>query len=120
MRSRYIIWLAVAALDLAAIGVEFAGAEEPANAEDAILQTSASSVTQTPHQVVERALGFLERDAAQWRADYSCVSCHQGAMTTWALSEAKQQGYLVDPRTLEETVWQTKMSIVSRFSKPRE
>lgn len=74
----------------------------------------------TPDQVVDRAIDFIKADAAKWRAEHSCVTCHHGAMTAWVLSEANHQGYLIDARILEETVWQTKRALVPRFVKPRE
>lgn len=71
----------------------------PARAEDA----------PAPRQVreaVERGLDFLEKDAAKWRKEHQCASCHHGTMTVWALSVAKAQGYDVPAPTLAEAaVW---------------
>ena len=69
MRSRYIIWMAIVALDMSAISVMPTAAEEPANAENAIPQSHADSASRAPHQAVERALEFIEKDAAKWRAE---------------------------------------------------
>ena len=52
-----------------------------------------------PHQgrkAVERGLDFLQKDAAKWRKDRQCATCHHGTMTVWAFSEAKSQGYAID------------------------
>src|SRR5262245_39432188 len=40
----------------------------------------------------ERGLEFLRADAARWRKERECSTCHHGAMTVWALAEAKSQG----------------------------
>lgn len=120
MRSRYIMWLAFVTLDMSALGITFADGEEPANAEVAVQQSPTESAPRAPHQTVERALDFIVKDAAKWRAEHGCVTCHHGAMTVWALSEAKQQGYVVDPRILEETTWETKKTFVRRCRIPRE
>src|SRR5690242_15426941 len=57
---------------------------------------------------VNRGLEFLQKDAAQWRKDHDCSTCHHGVMTVWALSEARGQGYDVAADALAETVKWTK------------
>ena len=57
----------------------------------------------TPQQgrkAVERGLDFLQKDAARWRKDRECSTCHHGTMTVWALAEAKSRGYDIAPETL--------------------
>src|SRR5262249_35466791 len=49
---------------------------------------------------IERGLTFLQTDAARWRKERQCASCHHGTLTVWALSEAKAQGYPVEEETL--------------------
>ena len=66
------------------------------------LKASVNAATSETHEQLQQRIDQAQADTDQ------------------ALSEAKQQGYQVDGRTLEETIWQTKMSMVSRFSKPRE
>jgi len=53
-------------------------------------------------QAVEKALVFLMEDANQWKKEHRCISCHQGTMTIWALSEAKGQGFSVRTDQLSE------------------
>jgi len=69
---------------------------------------------------VERGLAFLEKEAAKWRKERGCATCHHGTMTVWALSEAKSQGYSVGAETLADTVQWTKDRFVPRFRKPRD
>lgn len=104
-------WTQSAAIALVALAVPLraARAAEPQ-----------AAVARPPHKAVEQALEFLVKDNAKWRAERGCVTCHHGTMTVWALSEAKQQGYLVDAKVLDETTWETKKAVVRRFSKPRE
>src|SRR2546423_1034611 len=67
----------------------------------------------------ERGLAFLEADAAKWRKDRVCASCHHGTMTVWALSEAKSRGYAVNGESLAETVKWTKERLAG-IDKPRD
>src|SRR5262249_49813116 len=77
----------------------------------------------TPVQVrtaVERGLAFLEKDAAKWRKERGCATCHHGTMTVWALSEAKSQGYSVSAETLLGTTDGRQDRLVPRFSSSRD
>jgi hypothetical protein len=69
---------------------------------------------------VERGLQFLQADAAKWRKDRECSTCHHGTMTVWALCEAKNQGYEVAPDALAETVKWTKDRLLARIDLPRD
>lgn len=75
---------------------------------------------QTIQRTVDRALRFVVKDAAKWRSERGCATCHHGAMTVWALSEAKFRGYAVDAETLADEVKWTKDLFVGQFSKPRD
>src|SRR5207253_9218349 len=78
--------------------------------------------TPTPQQArkaAERGLAFLKKDAAQWRQERKCASCHHGTMTVWALSEAKSQGYAVAPETLADVAKWTKERLKD-IDKPRD
>ena len=103
------LWMiaAIGLLNLAAIGVRQGSAEEPKKSDDA-------------QQVIGRALEFLEKDAAKWRTERGCATCHHGTMTVWALSEAKNQGYVVGAETLANTVQWTKAQFLPQISKPRD
>jgi hypothetical protein len=84
---------------------------------------SDTSKTASPEQgrkAVERGLDFLQKDAAQWRKDRQCSSCHHGTMTVWALSEAKSQGYNVTADTFADTVKWTKDRLLERIDLPRD
>src|SRR5262249_50850226 len=80
-RGRHMFSLACvgfAATAICLFGVEAAWADEPA------------AKTPSPEQVrkaAERGLAFLEKDAAKWREERKCATCHHGTMTVWALSE---------------------------------
>jgi hypothetical protein len=113
MHSRSITSVAMAAVCLLAVCVRPVRSEDSKRlpAEAARLQARAT---------VERGLAFLEQDAAKWRKERGCATCHHGTMTVWALSEAKSQGYAVDAEFLAHTVRWTKDQFVPRFSKPRD
>ncbi len=68
---------------------------------------------------IDRALGFLQADALRWRDEKQCSSCHHGAMTVWALSEAKQQGYPVSAKSLADMTTWTKERLAT-IDKPRD
>src|SRR5262249_44869133 len=67
---------------------------------------------------VERGVAFLERDAAKWRKEQGCATCHHGTMTVWALSEAKSQGYDVDAQALADMIEWTKDRFLPTSSGP--
>jgi squalene-hopene/tetraprenyl-beta-curcumene cyclase len=76
----------------------------------------------TPAQArksVERALGFMVKDAAEWRKDRQCATCHHGTMTVWVLSEAKARGYEIEPESFAEIVKWTKGKLEA-IDKPRD
>lgn len=70
-------------------------------------------------KAAERGLGFLIKDAAKWREDKQCATCHHGTMTVWALSEAKAQGYPVAADTFIDTVKWAKERLKD-IDKPRD
>src|SRR5437762_13878932 len=77
------------------------------------------TASQPARQAVERGLAFLEKDAAKWRTERKCASCHHGTMTVWALAEAKSQGYAVTTESLAETMKWTRHSRLQRLEATR-
>jgi hypothetical protein len=71
------------------------------------------------HQAIERGLQFLQQDAAKWRKEKQCATCHHGVMTVWALCEAKSHGYVVAENDLAATVLWTKERLKD-IDKPRD
>jgi len=70
-------------------------------------------------QTIERGLAFLQKDAAKWRQERKCATCHHGTMTVWALTEARSLGYAVAPETLADTVKWTNERLKD-IDKPRD
>jgi len=69
---------------------------------------------------VERALGFLEKDAVSWKKERTCATCHHGAMTVWTLNEAKQRGYAVNAEVLADIAkWAKARFLGPDLDKPR-
>jgi type 1 glutamine amidotransferase len=64
--------------------------------------------TQQARMAVEHGLAFLDKDAAKWRQERKCATCHHGTMTVWAMAEARSQGYAVASKTLAEVATWTK------------
>jgi hypothetical protein len=72
------------------------------------------------HEAVERSLVFLEKSAAAWKngnnqvgmdhgrpvlvkgTQAACASCHHVPMTVWCMTEAKDHGFKVDDKTVDE------------------
>jgi hypothetical protein len=46
-------------------------------------------------QSIDRGLGFLARDAVEWKKEHDCSSCHHAAMVVWSMNEAKARGHAV-------------------------
>jgi hypothetical protein len=62
----------------------------------------------------------MRTDAAKWRKDRECSTCHHGTMTVWALAEAKFQGYQVAPDSLTDAAKWTKDRLLARIDLPRD
>ena len=72
-----------------------------------------------PQAAAERGLKFLLADAAAWKKERQCATCHHGTFTVWALVEARKQGYAVAPESLTEAVTWTKERFKD-LDKPRD
>lgn len=80
---------------------------------------AADPTPQQARKTVERGLAFLEADAAKWRKEKQCATCHHGTMTVWAYAEAKSRGYAVAPETVADTLTWTKERLKD-IDKPRD
>src|SRR5438067_1543480 len=98
-----------------AAGVRSARSDDPRK----LVSPETSATPQQVHKAVERGLSFLQKDAAKWRKDRECSTCHHGTMTVWALSEARSRGYEVAPEALAETAKWTKDRL-ERIDLPRD
>ncbi len=113
MHSRSIRCLALTALGL------LAGGARPASPDDPKKAPAAAPAPQPVRKTVERGLAFLEKDAAKWRQERKCASCHHGTMTVWALSEARRRGYAIPAETLADVAKWTKERLKD-IDKPRD
>lgn len=115
MHLRLIRFAALSTLFLSIVSVK------PVSAHDSKkVAPKATAMPQKPQQAIDKALDFLIKDAAKWRKERGCATCHHGTMTAWALSEARTQGYAVDAETLADMVQWTKNQFMERFTKPRD
>ncbi len=53
-------------------------------------------------QTVERSLVFLEKSGTAWWTGSKCASCHHVPISIWTLTEAKQVGFAVNDKALDE------------------
>src|SRR5262245_474806 len=113
MSLRLLTSTALAALGLLA----FSGT--PAHADPANVSAKEPPTPEQTRKTIERAIEFMEKDAAKWRADKKCASCHHGTMTVWALSEAMARGYPVKAETLADMTSWTKERLKD-IDKPRD
>ena len=83
------------------------------------LAPESAAILSKARKTAERGLLFLETDAAKWRKEHVCASCHQGTMTVWALCEAKSQGYSVNGDSMADVVkWHKER--LKDIDKPRD
>lgn len=115
MQPRLGILSAMTALFLVFAGPVPARADGPAKKA---VEVSVPTVN-GPSKAVERGLAFLQADAAKWRKERSCATCHHGTMTVWALSEARSRGYPVDETTFRDMASWTKERL-ENIDKPRD
>jgi squalene-hopene/tetraprenyl-beta-curcumene cyclase len=113
MHSNLNTRLVIAALCVLSLGLR------PARGDDPEKKGPNEAALQQGRKAIERGLTFLENDAAKWRKEHGCATCHHGTMTVWALSEAKSQGYDVDARALADMVQWTKDRFVPRSTGPQ-
>lgn len=80
--------------------------ESPARADDAANKARPQKKPEQAEvrRAIDRGLSFLKKDAAEWRQERKCASCHQGIMTVWALSEAKARGFASAGESLPDFV----------------
>jgi hypothetical protein len=76
--------------------------------------------TKEVQRAAEHGLVFLEKDAAAWRKERECSTCHHGTMTIWAFAEAKSRGYEVKDETFADVVKWTKERLLANIDKPRD
>ena len=65
----------------------------------------------------QRSIDFLQTDAEKWHKKAQCASCHQGAMTVVALSEARKQGFTIDEKSLADNLAWTKARFVPLYER---
>lgn len=89
-------------------------------ADDATKPPAEKPLLRTTQQTADKAIEFLINDAAKWRQDRGCATCHHGTMTVWALSEAKNQGYAVAADKAADMLAWTKERFIPRFNTTRD
>jgi Squalene-hopene cyclase C-terminal domain/Prenyltransferase and squalene oxidase repeat len=85
-----------------ALGLSFA-ARARAEAPAAIAATLPAATVEQIHQTVDRAIGYLQIESADWLNTRKCAACHHAPMPLWALGEAERQGYAIDKKFLTDT-----------------
>ncbi len=115
MRTRWSACVSLAALCALAAGGRSARSGEP----ETPASPAAATAAQKGRAAAERGLGFLQKDAAAWRKERQCATCHHGTMTVWALAEAQRQGYAVPAGALTETAAWAKERLKD-IDKPRD
>jgi hypothetical protein len=70
-------------------------------------------------RAIERSIDFVINDAAKWREEKKCASCHHGTLTVWVLCEARSRGVAVDAKVFADTVAWTKERL-KEIDKPRD
>jgi hypothetical protein len=115
MRTRFRMPSAMTLLSLLAAASSPTLDDEPAN--KAVGQTAPPAPK--AQKAILRGLAFLQADVAKWRKERTCATCHHGTMTVWALTEAKSQGFPVDPETLSDVTLWTKQRLES-IDQPRD
>lgn len=61
-----------------------------------------SATTEQIQRSVERAVGYLRAESADWLNTRKCAACHHVPMPLWALREAERRGYEIDRKFVED------------------
>lgn len=84
-----------------------------------ILRADEPPAADRTRTAIERGLAFLQDDAAKWRAERTCSTCHHGTFTVLALAEAKQSGIPLEAEKFDDIVKWTKERL-SKIDEPRD
>lgn len=82
-------------------------------------QAARADEPKSAKSAIERGLTFVELDAARWRKERTCATCHHGTLTVWTFAEAKSQGYNIKPEVFADVVSWTKERLKD-VDKPRD
>ncbi|WP_422929074.1 prenyltransferase/squalene oxidase repeat-containing protein [Singulisphaera sp. PoT] len=91
----------VVAVCLGLCVARLAGANEPETKPKSA--TMPINATEKVRGTVERAIGYLQDESADWLKTRKCAACHHVPMPLWALGEAKRYGYAIDEKYLADT-----------------
>ncbi|MGE0761548.1 MAG: prenyltransferase/squalene oxidase repeat-containing protein, partial [Pirellulaceae bacterium] len=58
-------------------------------------------------------------DAVKWRAEHECATCHHGALSVWAFSEARSRGFALDAAAVADIADWTKTRFFEKLDAPR-
>jgi hypothetical protein len=58
-------------------------------------------------RTVDRAIGYLQTESANWLKTRKCAACHHAGMPLWALNEAGKLGYAIDQKFAADTLEST-------------
>src|SRR5262245_26144037 len=117
MHSPVLTRFVAAAVCILAVDVCPTRSDEP---QKKIAGSEAAATVQQGRKAIDKAIAFLEKDAAKWRSDRGCATCHHGTMSLWALTEAKSQGFAVNAQALTDIVEWTKGRFVARATAERD
>lgn len=92
----------------------------PAAGDGVKSQPKAAPTASEVRPSIERALTFLQKDAILWRDEHKCATCHHGAMTVWALSEARERGFTVPDEFLADMIKWSKDKFVPKADPVRD
>ena len=57
-------------------------------------------------KAVQRSTGYLAREGVTWMQKQQCASCHHIPFMVWALNEAREHGYPIEEKALDDvTTW---------------
>jgi squalene-hopene/tetraprenyl-beta-curcumene cyclase len=82
-------------LGLVVVMLSLSTAAEPATAETPPTSEQARSA-------VERGLAHVDKAGQAWLKERKCIGCHHGAFMLWTFNEAKQRGFAIDAKKLDE------------------
>jgi hypothetical protein len=80
------------------------GIEASARAEEAVPVAIPPATTEQVHQTVDRAIGYLKKECAEWLKSRQCAACHHVPMPLWAMIEAERYGYTTDGKFVVDTI----------------
>jgi len=77
--------------------------------------SAAPDLVREARQTIEKSLPFIEAKGVEWIRDRKCSSCHHVTFMVWSHRDARERGFAVDGKKVDEwTRWAVDFSLTTK------